>query len=912
MNLHEAIVYVLEKEGVPLTFDEIAKKINGSELYIKKDLKDLTSAQIRLRVVKYKEHFFNINGYVVSANNFKWRILLFCYWDLSQNLQGLYNISDVEFIITSLFFFKRNHDLENINQLSGSDFIINFQEKYIDNNLSIFFKPNKDNYTDFKIFDDLRGLLKSIPSIKITQLLEPLTRLNTNEFTDEEFGKAFEYVLEINNVENKKTGLIRTPRPIIELMSKILDPKEGKIYDPVCGTGGFLTQVFRLSNKLQTYGSEINYRIAQIAYMNQMMNGDYYSSIQAENCFVQLKQDLKYEYIIGDLPIEGGNTDNLIDLSVITEFNFPHKTKSFGAFILFSLSKLAMNGKAIFTVSESFLFKKGYDEQVRNTLLKYDYIESVISLPNGALKPYTKGKASILVLNRSKSLYKKGKIKFINLPEEAKYVGIDVNQVLEFHEDEFLNNSFVQIVALEDVLTSSNLSPSSYTNELIEVRRLLISKSASYLSELVNLTSGTALFSKDDIDHTDGIPFIKIENLERDILDMYLSKTNVRDRINSDNSRYQKFIIDKECLLLAKIGDNVKPTYFKPENGFEKIILHSNVIALFPRNNRLSLEFLYYQFYSDFLINQIEKKVNISIMPFLTIPAIKELIVPNLDLNSQNDFIKFQKANSIVAERLRVEERFRKIGYIEDAQERELNIVRTITHQLKHHLTGISANVSKINEITSKHHLNNCKEYDDDDSRLVVDSGFEKPENVILGEVINKTIKKAESINNILIDVEKAINFSLEYSSVNIHHLINEIKKEYDGKNYSIEVLGDNVIVELSRTHFEDLFRTLIKNAEEHSFKNVKKYKISFNIKNDPNREIITIDYKNNGLPLNISEKEFKSILTKSVSSNGTGIGGYYINKIIEAHQGLLNITENLNSGVHFLIELPVKHNENG
>lgn len=906
IKLHDAIEFTLENKGVPLTFDEIAKEINSDELYSRNDFKRITGSQIRSRVSKYTKLFININGYVVSTRNRKWRNLLSAYWDLSNNLKGLYNISDLEFIVAGLFYYKRLNDLNNVKLVDSYKFIYNFNSIHI--NSSHF----STNDIGSKIFEDIARLLRVNSFDKVLILLKPLNEFNAGEFTDEEYGNAFEYVLEINNSENLKTRLVRTPRTVIELMSNILDPKSGKLYDPVCGTGGFLTQSYRISKKLQIFGSEINYRIAQIAYMNQMMNGDYSSNIVSENCFDQLQSPIRYDYMIGDLPMDGIDADNLIELGNFHEFVFPKRAKRFGAFLLFSVAKLSNTGKAVFTVSESFLSKSGTDEHVRNTLLKYDFIETVISLPNGALKPYTNGKVAILVINKSKNLYQSKKIKFISLPEHTLYEGIDVNQILQYYSDDFVNNSFAQIVPIEDVGELNTLNPNSYTNELVEVRRLLATGGAVRLNELIVSFSGITPFDKDDVNKENGIPLIKIENLERDILDMYLSKKSVKDYILSENPKYEKYIIKRECLLLAKIGDNIKATYFKPSGDLERIMIHSNVIALFPKtNNRVSLEFLYYQLYSDFLINQIDKKLSKSIMPFLTITAIKELIVPVLDTINQKDFIEFQKANSIANERSRIAERFNKLGYIEDAQEKELNIVRTITHQLKHHLTGLSTVIDKISAITIKNNLGNYREYDENDSRLLTLPGFEPAENNILEETIQKASKKSKFVNNILKDVEKAIIFTVQYSEIRIDLLLEEIKNDYLDKNFGIEIICDEISAEISKTHIEDLFNTLIENAEQHSFKGIKKPKITFNIKKDLNRGIIVIDYRNNGTPLSISENEFKSILTKSIKSEGTGIGGYYINKIVEAHKGSLRIADNLLSGVHFIIELPLKPQEN-
>jgi type I restriction-modification system DNA methylase subunit/signal transduction histidine kinase len=907
MTLHDAIEIVLESNKRPLTFDEIAAEINTKDLYQRNDLKKIGGAQVRTKVQQYDKLFININGYVVSNHNKKWRNLLSTYWDLSNNLRELYKVSELEFIISCIFYFKRLYDLNDRQFISNVDFIYNLS----------------DNLDSIYISDNTSTLLRSIPHEfyslvhreSITKFLDsimPLQHFSSHNFSDEEYGHVFEYILEMNNHGKSKSQLIRTPRQIIELMSKILNPTSGKLYDPVCGTGGFLTQAFRMSKDLEIFGSEISYQVAQIASMNQIMNGDKFANIVYENCFEQIHENIKYDYIIGDLPLVPLSDHNNVVISNLTGLNLPRNFKSFGSFLIFSYFKLSPVGKAVFTVSQSFLFKKGGDEKVRNYFLKKDLIEAVISLPDGSLKPYTTGQVSILVINKIKNNIQKGKVKFINLPDESDFRGIDVNEILEFYSENITNSAYVEIVDVQEVLDLNTLSPASYSRELIEVRKLLQTGTAMYIEDLTKIISGTTSISKEDLNNNYGIPYIKIENLERDILDMFLSKKNVKEFVISDFQKYDRNIISRECLLIAKIGDRLKPTIFRPQNGLDEIILNPNVLALYlDPHSKISLEFLYYQFYSDFLLNQIDQKFNRSVMQFITISAIKELIVPTMDFIDQATFIEFQKATSISEERKRIAERFDRLGYIEDVQEIELNIVRTITHQLKHQLTGLSTSMIKINEVVNKNKLSDYSEYDVSDKILQPTVGFEEPENKKLGEVVDQGLKKAEALNIILRDVDKAITFNLDYSQVYMGKFLDDIIRNYTNKNFSIERFGDDPLIEISTTHFEDLMTTLIKNAEDHGFKSTKSPKILFSTKVDTKRALLVLDYRNNGSPLTITAKEFKSILTKSINSTGSGIGGYYINKIVEAHKGQLIINENLKSGIHFIIELPLKQLEN-
>ncbi|WP_431129898.1 N-6 DNA methylase [Flagellimonas flava] len=786
-----------------------------------------------------------------------------------------------------------------------------FQDNFINDWFNELSHLDPTLQTNFSIFQDFIDLAKRLEKKIIFRLLESLKEFDTSAFSNEEFGKAFEYIIELNGIESSKSGLIRTPRDIIDLMVSILNPTVGDLYDPVCGTGGFLTQAKRISNNLNLFGSEINYRIARIAAMNLIMNGVETARIQAESCFNQLSNDTLYDYIIGDLPITGGVAGNQIEeLIRIWNINLTKKNKGFGVFLLLSIAKLKYSGKAIFTVSESFLFRKGVDQVIKNTLLERDQIETIISLPTGILKPYTKGKASIIVLNNNKPDYLLDKIKFIDLSNQNEYLELGTNEISRIYND-VNENEFSQVVSKVEILQFNTLNPKYYTKESSNLRELLVSGSAKLLNELARLQGGKRLLNNEDVSQEYGTPYIRIENLERDVLDMYLSKESVKDYISTNLHEYDSSIIDKECILIGKIGDNLKPTYFKPTLELEKIIIHPNVVAIFPKTNlEISLEYLYYQLYSNVVKNQLEKYQPKSIVPFLTLSSLKELIILFPDFESQQKFIEVEKATIIAAERSRIDERIKKLGYKEQAEERELDVVRTITHQLRHKLTNLHSLVEKAISISKKRGLGGYKQYDEDDEILIPEPGFEEPENETLSSTLHKSKEKSLFLSKILIDVEKAITLDLTFEQVELVAFLKNICSEFESDGYFFDVSGDKVTVEVSKTHFVDLIQTLIENAQQHSFKEQRKVKrIGFKVKPDFNRGLILIEYSNNGQPISISQKEYVSILTRSKSSSGSGIGGYYINKIIEAHNGSLEVQENLKTGVRINIELPMSQN---
>ena len=923
MTLHEAIKKVLTDSGTPLTAKAIASILNKEKYYPRSNGEELTTSQISTRIKNYPSLFQTATGRVALVENNNFSHIINSYHYLSSFLRGVFISEDIQFINAVLIFYKRLIDINDrpgrrypISHISGMEDSIS---KLIDGGNTWLKNLNELELYQIGpagIFEECSRLLAKLENSKKTEIWSIISQLETAKILDDEFGKIFGYLINSGIVEGTKFNAFHTPESLKKLMVELLRPMPGKsIYDPVAGTGSLLIQALNYNADInkESKGTEINKRIAQLGNMNLIMNGLSAHTIYAQDCFEEINNNKQYDYIIADLPISG-ILNSYEHFMLLSQYGMdaPKSGKGFTSLVLFVLSKLKHDGKAVITVSNSFLFSRGKEKEVRDLLIKNDFIESVISLPTGTLRPHTDAKAAIIVINKSKLAASRNTIKFI----KAKAIDLDKNSLIldnksvitaQNDNDHSSNhNKFVNIFNLKD---DNNISPDAYDIEYSTSTTMLTEGTGKHLAELVEIKAGTQP-DKNDFSNSGAVSLVKIENLSKEIVEIELG-TNLQ-QLSNESNQYDRYIIKQDCVLIARIGDKLKPTIFRYTTD-RSIILHSSVYALIPtkKNNSLDLHYLYYQLHSAFIVEQIKNRRRGSVMPHVSIAELKQIVIPYVEVDIQRHFVDSQRANLIAAEKAKTTERLEKLGYIEDVQERELNIVRTITHQLKHHLTGLAAILQKINAITGNNDLGEIKEYIGDDPRLVHIPGFEKPENNSLDYTIKKALKKTETVNNILKDVEKAIIFTLEFSKVSIVQLLTEIKQEFIAKNFLIEIIGDNTLVEISKNHFEDLINTLIENAEEHSFIGVKKPRIIFNIKNDINRGVIIIDYKNNGAPLSITDDEYKSILTKSIKSKGTGIGGYYINKIVEAHGGVLNIKENLSSGVHFIIELPIKQFEN-
>ncbi|MEJ6981754.1 N-6 DNA methylase [Pedobacter sp. P351] len=784
---------------------------------------------------------------------------------------------------------------------------------------------DSDNRFPVHIFTDISNLLERLDLEKLRDVILNLEAIDTSLLSTEEFGAAFEYILELNLSDNFKSELVRTPHQVSELMVGILNPKGGSLYDPVCGTAGLLTKAFKVSREsLYIKGTEINYRTTQLAFMNLVMNGAFHVEIKTEDCFNELKSDNSYDYIIGDLPLlSAPNPDIQLELNSRWDIQLPKSGRGLSSLVLFILSKLNSKGKAVFTVSDSFLDSGGSEQKVRNLLLREDFIETVISLPSGSLKPYTNGKASIIVLSKRKPSYLIGHVKFINVENTGtsnRNIKFNTKQVIDSYKEKYIDDNTVQIVSTADILIRDTLQVKFYIETFKEVNNLLNENKAVLLSDLVHIQAGNTINNRGDIGYSEGIPYIKIENLEKDILDMYLSSNRFENYVRSPN--YQRLVFRSEMLLVARLGDNLKPTYFKPSSKIPEIITHTGVFSLVPTGQHsLNLEYLYYQLYSPVVVSQIEQKRSGAAMPFISIKALKQIVIPYMPLISQNEFIATQKANIIASEKAKVNQRLKAIGFEEQEIQLESDIVRTLVHELRPKLLNISTLSGKIKRIINKNSLEKVTEYDEETFVENIDidlvNEIEPTENYNLLDVCTKLLDDSKQLSDMLSTVKDVMSFNLkptDFIEVDVFQLFEEYlnsKRLEIRSRFSIELKGAHVSAFIHDKSFKTIIDQLLINAEKHAFKkgsNVNK--VQFTISEDRSRDLLVIEYSNNGEAFPLSEQSYIAPFTKSKNSSGSGIGGNYIFRIVKAHGGNLAIKENVKKGFFLTIEIPKNLNQ--
>lgn len=270
-------------------------------------------------------------------------------------------------------------------------------------------------------------------------------------------GRVFEYFLgEFALAEGKKGGQFYTPASVVKLLVEMLEPYEGRVFDPCCGSGGMFVQSEKFikshqdhykknngkklslnpADHISIYGQESNQTTWRLAKMNLAIRGIDSSNVKWNNegSFLNdAHKDLKADYIIANPPFNDSDwSGELLQKDARWQYGIPPAGNANYAWIQHFLYHLAPNGKAGFVLSKGSLTTNTSNEgTIRKALIENDLVDCIVNLP-AKLFLNTQIPACLWFLSRNKETHK-GKILFI----DARNLGFLINRrTKEFTEDD--------------------------------------------------------------------------------------------------------------------------------------------------------------------------------------------------------------------------------------------------------------------------------------------------------------------------------------------------------------------------------------------------------------------------------------------------------------------------------------------
>ncbi len=258
--------------------------------------------------------------------------------------------------------------------------------------------------------------------------------LGTKEVQSKDLlGRVFEYFLgEFALAEGRKGGQFYTPASVVKLLVEMLEPYEGRVFDPCCGSGGMFVQSEKFikhhqdyykkngsskklslnpADHISIYGQESNQTTWRLAKMNLAIRGIDSSNVKWNNegSFLNdAHKDLKADYIIANPPFNDSDwSGELLQKDARWTYGIPPAGNANYAWIQHFLYHTAANGKAGFVLAKGSLTTKTSNEgEIRKALIENDLIDCIVNLPS-KLFLNTQIPACLWFLSRNKQKRKK-------------------------------------------------------------------------------------------------------------------------------------------------------------------------------------------------------------------------------------------------------------------------------------------------------------------------------------------------------------------------------------------------------------------------------------------------------------------------------------------------------------------------
>ena len=331
---------------------------------------------------------------------------------------------------------------------------------------------------------------KPIADPKLRQLI---THFRKHRMRNEDFehrdllGSAYEYLVYMfAESAGKKGGEFYTPRDVVSLMVRLVDPGEGqRIYDPCCGSGGMLIYARQYvgehggnKDNLSLFGQDNEGSAWAICKMNLILHGVFERAFIENDDTLTAPQHLeggelmRFDRILSNPPFSMPyEKKQLSHQERFSTYGFPpEKKKADFLFALHMLASLRPGGIMATVMPHGVLFRGGGEQEIRRQLVEKDHIEAIIGL--GANLFFGTGiPACILVMRREgdKPAQRKGQILFINADRDYE-VGRAQNYLRAEHAEKIVQTfqHFESIPGYSCIVTREQIEAEDYN---LNIRR---------------------------------------------------------------------------------------------------------------------------------------------------------------------------------------------------------------------------------------------------------------------------------------------------------------------------------------------------------------------------------------------------------------------------------------------------------
>jgi type I restriction enzyme M protein len=375
-------------------------------------------------------------------------------WETAEKLRGPVEAAEYKHIVLGLLFLKymsdafeqRRQELEELTRDPDSpyycgddeeerEFILTDRDEYYSENVLYVpeearWKHLQANATSPQIGtkideamrtvedenpEQLKGLMytrySGIPQDTLEGLLNQFADIDLGDEDQDTFGRVYEYFIkEFAREEGQRGGEFYTPKHVVELLVEVLEPYEGKVFDPFCGSGGMFVQSKKFIERhdgneesISVYGQEINNAVLRICKMNLFIRGIEGKIKLGDSIRDDQHKGLKADRVITNPPFnmsEWGK-DQIADDDPRFKYGMPPSNNANFAFMQHMLHHTKDDGTVGTVMANGSMSIQGVEGNIRQEIIEDDLLDAVIALPK-ELFFTTSIPACIFILSKGK------------------------------------------------------------------------------------------------------------------------------------------------------------------------------------------------------------------------------------------------------------------------------------------------------------------------------------------------------------------------------------------------------------------------------------------------------------------------------------------------------------------------------
>ncbi len=347
-------------------------------------------------------------------------VLIKRLWSAANKLRGNISPSDYKYVVLGLIFLKYVSDAFSVRHQEAIDENYNPEDCdwYLAEN--VFWIPEKARWEylaarakqpEIGVLVDkameaverdnpsLKGVLpkdyarEALDKRRLGELIDLFTNIKFDTASSKDLlGQVYEYFMGMfADSEGKHGGEFYTPRSIVKLLVEMLEPYNGRVYDPCCGSGGmfvwsekFVKEHAGRTSDIAVYGQELNETTWRLAKMNMAIRGIDANIKRGDTLMDDQLPDLRADYILANPPfnISDWGQEHLQD-DVRWKYGSPPKGNANFAWIQHMIYHLSPHGTAGFVLANgSMSSQTGGEGDIRKQLVLNDMVDAIVTLPS--------------------------------------------------------------------------------------------------------------------------------------------------------------------------------------------------------------------------------------------------------------------------------------------------------------------------------------------------------------------------------------------------------------------------------------------------------------------------------------------------------------------------------------------------